>query len=211
MKKKILALSLILSLVALSGCANGKEETTAVETSAPQISEFITTVSTETDDTEESEPEREIKTSAQTHEELIAYFLTAFCEKDTEVLETFGVDYDNSFNDLCKALDSTGNLPDDLSEIELSSEMFEVYYKRNSDASFENWEATYPLVKGKFTFHFKFSEYDYVSKTYSIQSVKCKDHLSSDSLSLFRECSESGEPLPGGIAIERLDITDYLD
>ncbi len=133
MKKKILALSLILSLVALSGCANGKEETTTVETSAPQTSEFITTVSTETDDTEESEPEREIKTSAQTHEELIAYLLTAFCEKDTEVLETFGVDYDNSFNDLCKALDSTGNLPDDLSEIELSPEMFEVYYKRNSD------------------------------------------------------------------------------
>ncbi len=212
MKKKILALSLILSLAALSGCAGDEKTNTTIP---PRTSELAAEepekTSSETSETEEIEPEREIKTSASTYEEVIAYFLTAFCEKDTEALESFGVDYDKSFNVLCKALDDTGNLPDDLSEIELSPEMFEVYYQRNSDASFENWEATYPLVKGKFTFHFKFSEYDYVSETYSVQSVKCKDHLSSDSLSLFRECSDSGEPLPGGIAIERLDITPYLD
>ncbi len=207
MKKKILALSLILSLVALSGCANGKEETTTVETSAPQTSEFITTVSTETDDTEESEPEREIKTSAQTHEELIAYFLTAFCEKDTEVLETFGVDYDNSFNDLCKALDDTGNLPDDLSEIELSPEMFEIYYTINGIGTVEQWSAAYPNMGGRFGFWFYFSDYNYSTQTYTMQNVKCKEL---GNYSYFVKYADSDETWSGTV-VKKLDINDYLD
>lgn len=208
MKKKVLALSLILSLAALSGCAGDEKTNTTIP---PRTSELAAAepekTSSETSGTEEIEPEREIKTRAQTHEELIAYLLTAFCEKDTEALESFGVDYDKSFNDLCKALDDTGNLPDDLSEIELSPEMFEIYYTINALGTVEQWSAAYPNMGGRFGFWFYFSDYNYSTQTYTMQNVKCKKL---GNYSYFVKYADSDETWSGTV-VKKVDITDYLD
>lgn len=96
-------------------------------------------------------------------------------------------------------------------DIDLDPKLFEVFYKVNSAGSFKSWEATYPLANGKFTLDFKFNDYDYANKSYSIKSVECEDRLRSDSLKLYQEAADSGEPLAGGISVERLDITPYLD
>lgn len=215
MKKKILALSLILTfVVTATGCNQGESvQTSQITTRAASAEQTTTTtVWDEWDTPETSEPEREIKTSAETKEELIAIFLKAFAEKDEETLAAFGCgNYDKLFNNLCKALDKVGNLPENLDEIELDPKLFEVFYKMNSVGSFKSWEATYPLANGKFTFDFKFNDYDYGNKSYSIKSVECEDRLRSDSLKLYQEAADTGEPLAGGVSVERLDITPYLD
>lgn len=221
MKKKILALSLILSLTvtALSGCnQNSETETGGGQSSKPQTSNFVTTEPIEDDLTSpdewdtESESEREIKTSAETREELIAIYLKAFSEKDNEVLNAFRRgNYDAMLNDLCKALDEAGNLPEDINEIDLDPKLYEVYHVYNSVT--EHWEVTYPLANGHFTFYISFNDYEYTTKTYSVKSIKFKDHLDLSFLGLsgYRDAAASGEPVPGGSIIEVMDITPYLD
>lgn len=179
MKKKIMAFTLALSLAALSGCNGNESEVSGGGSSSQQTSpSFMTTAPETTESTETSEPEREIVTSAETREEVIALFLKAFAEKDEETLTAFGCgNYDNLFNKLCKALDNAGNLPENLDEIDLDLKLYEVYYEVNSAGSFERWEATYPLANGKFTFYIKYNDYDYVSKSYSIKSIEYKDHI----------------------------------
>lgn len=159
-----------------------------------------------------SEPEREIKTSAATKEEVIALFLKAFREKDTEVLSAFRCgNYDKMFNALCKALDEAGNLPNDIDEIDLDPKLFEVYRVTYSVIE-DTWEATYSLADGNFTFSFKFSDYDYTNKAYSIKSIELLDHtVLRYYLSAYREYAASGEMLQGGSYIEAVDITPYLD
>lgn len=223
MKKKFLALSLILSLTvtALSGCnQNNETETGGGQSSKPQTSSFVTTEPIEDDLTSpdeweldewdtESEPEREIKTSAETREELIAIYLKAFSEKDTEVLSAFGGgSYDSNFNKLCKALDEAGNLPENVEEIDLDPKLYEVYYR--ASRVFETWEVVYPLANGYFTFEFKFSDYDYANQAYSVKDVNCRSLYSS--LEAYHEHVASGEPFPdGGTTVELLDISEYLD
>lgn len=178
MKKKILALFLILSLTvtALSGCNQSESaQTPQVTTKATETEQTTTTTvwdEWEPDEWEiESEPEREIKTSAETKEKVIALFLKAFYEKDTEVLSAFRrSNYDAMFNDLCKTLDDEGNLPEDIDEIDLDPKQYEIYHVYNSVT--EHWEATYPLANGHFTFYINFNDYDYATKTYSIKSIK---------------------------------------
>lgn len=212
MKKKIMALTLALSLAAFSGCNGNESEISGGGITAPQNLSATTTAPETTENPETSESEREIVTSAETKEEVIALFLKAFAEKDKETLTAFGCgSYDKLFNDLCKALDNAGNLPENLDGINLDPQKYEVYYKVNSAGSFESWEATYSDANGKFTFHFKFGEYNYTTNSFSVSSIQCKDHLGSDSLELYRNAADTGEPLAGGISVERLDITPYLD
>lgn len=213
MKKKIMALTLALSLAALSGCNGNESEVSGGGTSSQQTSSSFTTTAPETtESTETSEPEREIVTSAETKEELIVIYLKAFAEKDEETLSAFGCgDYDKLFNDLCKALDDAGNLPEDLDDIDLNPEVFEVYRFDNSVV--ENWEVTYPMANGKFTFYIKFSDYDYTTKSFSMKSIDCHTRLDLSFLGLdgYRNAASSGEPIDGGGTIEAVDITPYLD
>lgn len=227
MKKKILALSLILSLAALSGCNGGKSEVSDSAQTAPQTSDFTTAAPPTTESTETTEPEREIKTSAETREELIAIFLKAFCEKDTEVLRAFHCgSYDESYNEMfnrfCKALSETGNLPEDTSEIIIDPHDFEVYHqisRFNLGGKNESWEATYAPANGRFTIWFKeFTDYDYASQTYSVKSMQIANRLFWDSyLSLddYRRLAESNQAYSGlddrEVYIETVDITPYLD
>lgn len=216
MKKKILALSLILTLTvtALTGCNQGESVQTSQITTKAAATEQTTTTTVcdewEPDEWDiESEPEREIKTSAETREELIAIYLKAFSEKDTEVLSAFGGgSYDSNFNKLCKALDEAGNLPENVDEIDLDPKLYEVYYR--ASRVFETWEVVYPLANGYFTFEFKFSDYDYANQAYSVKDVNCRSLYSS--LEAYHEHVASGEPFPdGGTTVELLDISEYLD
>lgn len=240
MKKKFLALSLILTLAvtALSGCdQNGETETGGVQSSKPQTSSFVTTEPIEDDLTSpdewdtESEPKREIKTSAETREEVIALFLKAFSEKDSETLRAFHCgnfdeSYNEMFNLLCKALDDEGNLPEDVNEIDLNPSNFEVFHitrKFDIGGQNETWEATYTPANGHFTIYFRdFSDYDYISKTYSaefIQIYSSMRYMNEFSLDGYRQLAASGEsyvlPYSGAQAsavyIESVDITPYFD
>lgn len=214
-KRRIISAALAGCMV-LSGCGSESVQVPSVTTKTT-TTERTTTAAVwdewEPDEWDiESEPEREIKTSAETKEEVIALFLKAFYEKDTEVLSAFRrSNYDAMFNDLCKALDDEGNLPEDINEIDLDPKLFEVYNVYNSFV--DTWEATYPLANGNFTFYIDFGDYDYVTKTYSIKSIKLKDHLDLSFLGLsgYRDAAASGEPAPGGCIIEVKDITPYLD
>lgn len=151
MKKKILALSLILTLAvtALTGCNQGESVQTSQITTKAATTEQTTTTTVgdewEPDEWDiESEPQREIKTSAETKEEVIALFLKAFSEKDTETLRAFHCgnfdeSYNEMFNRLCKSLDYAGNLPEDINEIDLDPRLFEVYhYKTFFDEEHEH-------------------------------------------------------------------------
>lgn len=216
MKKKILALSLILTLAvtALTGCNQNENIQTSQITTKAATTEQTTTTTVwdewEPDEWDiESEPQREIKTSAETREELIAIYLKAFSEKDTEVLSAFGGgSYDSNFNKLCKALDEAGNLPENVDEIDLDPKLYEVYYR--ASRVFETWEVVYPLANGYFTFEFKFSDYDYANQAYSVKDINCRSLYSS--LEAYHEHVGSGEPFPdGGTTVELLDISEYLD
>lgn len=159
-----------------------------------------------------SEPEREIVTSAETKEEVIALFLKAFSEKDEETLTAFGCgNYDKLFNDLCTALDNAGNLPENLDEVDLDPQLFEVY--RFDNRVVEDWEVTYPLANGNFTFYIKFSDYDYTTQSFSMKSIDCRAQLDLSFLGLdgYRNAASSGEPIDGGGNIESVDIIPYLD
>lgn len=238
MKKKILALSfiLILAVTALTGC-NQDENVQISQITTKAATTEQTTTTTAWDEWEpdewdiESEPQREIKTSAETREEVIALFLKAFSEKDTETLRAFHCgnfdeSYNEMFNILCKALDDEGNLPEDTNEIDLDPSNFEIFHiTRKFDVGGQNetWEATYTPANGHFAIYFRdFSDYDYISQTYSaefIQIYSSMRYMPELSLDGYRQLAASGEsyalPYSGAqasaIYIESVDITPYLD
>lgn len=216
-QNKTFALIAILAITTLAGCNQSESaQTPQVTTKATETEQTTTTTvwdEWEPDEWDiESEPQREIRTSAETKEEVIALFLKAFYEKDTEVLSAFRCgNYDKMFNALCKALDEAGNLPEDIDEIDLDPKLFEVYRVTYSVIE-DTWEASYSLADGDFTFSFKFSDYDYTNKAYSIKSIELLDHtVLRYYLSAYREYAASGEMLQGGSHIEAVDITPYLD
>lgn len=228
MKKKIMALTLALSLTALSGCNGNESEVSGGGLSSQQTSSSFTTTAPETtESTETSEPEREIVTSAETKEEVIALFLKAFAEKDDKTLRAFRCgnydeDYDAMLNILCKSLDELGILPDDINEIDLDPKNFEVYHKTSRfkiGGENNTWEATYVPANGHFTIYFRdFTDYDYVKKGYSVkfmQIYRSMAGVSELSLDEYRQLAESGEPYTEkddrDIYIEAVDITPYLD
>lgn len=232
MKKKVLALSLILTLaVTATGCNQGESVQTSQITTKAATTEQTTTTTVGDEWDIENEPQREIKTSAETKEEVIALFLKAFSEKDTETLRAFHCgnfdeSYNEMFNILCKALDDEGNLPEDTNEIDLDPSNFEIFHiTRKFDVGGQNetWEATYTPANGHFTIYFRdFSDYDYISKTYSaefIQIYSSMRYMPELSLDGYRQLAASGEsyalPYSGAqasaIYIESVDITPYLD
>lgn len=227
MKKKIMALTLALSLAAFSGCNGNESEISGGGVTAPQNSSATTTAPETTENPETSEPEREIVTSAETKEEVIAIFLKAFAEKDDRTLRAFHCGnydetYDEMLNILCKSLDELGIMPDDVNEINLDPKNFEVYHKTSvfkTGGENNTWEATYIPANGRFTILFRdFTDFDYVTKTYSVkfmQIYRSMAGVSDLSLDEYRQYAESGEPYLGrddkDTYIELVDITPYLD
>ncbi|MCM1334879.1 MAG: hypothetical protein NC084_11245 [Bacteroides sp.] len=226
------ALALFFALAALSACNGGEAATqTATQTTPAPVTTKTTTAPLLTEYVETTEAKREIVTSAETKEGVIALLLKAFAEKDEETLKAFHCgnfdeSYDETLNLLCKALDREGVLPDDISEIDLSPDRFEVYRiiaVFENGGEHEDWEAVYTPANGRFVFWFKsFKDYDYVSGTYSAKSIQIMDELKwSTDLSLddYRSYAESGESFPyypqfsvgREVYFERIDLSPYLD
>lgn len=100
MKKKILALSLALSLAALSGCnQNSETETSGVQSSEPQTSSFITTARIEDDINPPEEPDT-TPIYCDTPEEAAVGALKAILENDRDMFKRYAHKSDSKLSEI---------------------------------------------------------------------------------------------------------------
>lgn len=232
MKKIILTtLTMALSFALLSGCGRSETYSTADKTasSSPILSndEISSIIAGLSPDEEiitdvEQETQKEVKTKAETTEELVASILKAFCEKDAETFDIlvasctgsslYNEYYSTVYSDWCKAADEAGI---DWKNLQTKPEEWKIYrfdYTETSDIRIEMY---YPPLSGSFSFYIGVNEFDYNTETYSLKNVYSNSNgITADELQKFDEYVNTGEKIPVrgvAVAIYSVDIEKYLN
>lgn len=219
----IMTLIVALSFALLSGCGISETSSIADKTTSSSSTELTSgdeIILDETNVTEETQ--KEVKTKAETAEELVASVLKAFCEKDAETFDTLAASctgvslyieyYSNVYNDWCKAADKAGI---DWKNLKTKPEEWKIYrfdYTETDDIRIEMY---YPPLSGSFTFYICFNEFDYNTETYSLKYLySLSDGIPADEFQQLDEYVNTGEKIPVkgvAVAVYSVDIEKYLN
>lgn len=236
MKKIILrTITAALSFALLSGCGRSETSSTADKSTSSssvlsndEISSLIAGLSPdeeiildEINVTEETQ--KEVKTKAETAEELVASVLKAFCEKDAETFDTLvasctGINngytvkyYSALYNDWCKVADEAGI---DWKNLTVSASDWEIYRLDYSLVDYIWIEMYYPPLSESFSLHLGIDEFDYNTETYSLKYISSNRGIKADEFQKFDEYVNTGEKTPVRgvtVAVYSVDIEKYLN
>ncbi|MCM1308945.1 MAG: hypothetical protein NC223_10145 [Butyrivibrio sp.] len=235
MKKTIFAalcvLTVVFSFTVLSGCGSSKTSATGnkpADSSSILSDDELLSIFAEinsdggiildkNDVTEETK--KEVKTKAETADELVANVLQAFCDKDAETFDTLAASctdsrpvhyYSDVYNAWCKAADEAGL---DWKSLTTKPEEWKAYRFDYPAVDYFIWfEIYYPPLSDYFRLYVGVDLFDYNTETYSLYFVKSSGGRRACELYVMDEYVNTGESVPNvGAAIYSVDIEKYLN